>query len=59
VLVDNILVGLEGDVKLADFGTAVQLTFQRLHRTTLVGTPYYMVQIKSFVDLTKPHVLGT
>jgi len=29
-------------VKLADFGTAVQLTFQRLQRNTLAGTPYYM-----------------
>jgi len=36
------LVSLEGDVKLADFGTAVQLTFQRLRRTTVAGTPYYM-----------------
>jgi len=40
--VDNILVTTDGTVKLADFGTAVQLTFQRLRRTTLAGTPYYM-----------------
>jgi len=42
IKVDNILVGMDGDVKLADFGTAVQLTFQRLRRTTVAGTPYYM-----------------
>lgn len=41
-LVDNVLISFCGDVKLADFGTAVQLTFQRLQRTTLIGTPYYM-----------------
>jgi hypothetical protein len=42
IKVDNILVNRDGSVKLADFGTAVQLTFQRLRRTTLAGTPYYM-----------------
>jgi len=42
IKVDNILVNNTGEVKLADFGTAVQLTFQRLRRTTLAGTPYYM-----------------
>jgi len=42
IKVDNILVSTDGTVKLADFGTAVQLTFQRLRRTTLAGTPYYM-----------------
>lgn len=42
IKVDNVLMSLDGSVKLADFGTAVQLTFQRLRRTTLAGTPYYM-----------------
>jgi len=42
IKVDNILLHLDGSVKLADFGTAVQLTFQRLRRQTLAGTPYYM-----------------
>jgi serine/threonine protein kinase len=45
IKVDNILMSRDGSVKLADFGTAVQLTFQRLRRTTLTGTPYYMVNI--------------
>lgn len=44
IKVDNILASLEGDVKLADFGTAVQLSDERLQRTTLCGTSYYMVQ---------------
>uniref|UniRef100_A0A6B2LA44 Protein kinase domain-containing protein n=1 Tax=Arcella intermedia TaxID=1963864 RepID=A0A6B2LA44_9EUKA len=42
IKVDNILLSRNGDVKLADFGTAVQLTFQRLQRDTMAGTPYYM-----------------
>uniref|UniRef100_A0A6B2L597 Protein kinase domain-containing protein n=1 Tax=Arcella intermedia TaxID=1963864 RepID=A0A6B2L597_9EUKA len=42
VKVDNILLHSDGAVKLADFGTAVQLTFDRLRRNTLAGTPYYM-----------------
>lgn len=42
VKVDNVLISRRGEVKLADFGAAVQLTFQRLKRTTIAGTPYYM-----------------
>lgn len=42
IKVDNILMSSRGEIKLADFGAAVQLTFQRLKRTTMTGTPYYM-----------------
>jgi len=39
---DNILIHSRGDVKIADFGYAAQLTQQQQKRKTVVGTPYWM-----------------
>ncbi|EGG14776.1 p21-activated protein kinase [Cavenderia fasciculata] len=39
---DNILLGSDGAVKIADFGYAAQLTQKQQKRNTVVGTPYWM-----------------
>ena len=39
---DNVLVNFDGQVKLADFGFAVNLTSEESKRTSVVGTPYWM-----------------
>jgi serine/threonine protein kinase len=39
---DNVLVGFNGEVKIADFGFAVGLTEEKSKRNSVVGTPYWM-----------------
>lgn len=42
---DNVLVGIDGDVKVADFGFAINLTAEQSKRTSVVGTPYWVSTI--------------
>jgi p21-activated kinase 2 len=39
---DNILLSLDGEIKIADFGFAIQLTKDKLNRKSVVGTPAWM-----------------
>ncbi|XP_039428052.1 serine/threonine-protein kinase PAK 3-like [Corvus cornix cornix] len=39
---DNILLGMDGSVKLTDFGLCAQLTPERRTRCTVLGSPYWL-----------------
>jgi len=51
---DNILLNTRGEVKIADFGYAAQLTEEKQKRHTVVGTPYWMAP-----ELIRGHDYGT
>ncbi|KAA6376030.1 MAG: putative Serine/threonine-protein kinase pakC, partial [Streblomastix strix] len=59
---DNVLLGMDGEVRIADFGFCAQLTEEVQKRKSVVGTPYWMspelIQGLEYDELTDIWSLG-
>jgi len=43
---DNILINMDGAIKLADFGFSAEITKEKTKRNTVIGTPSWMAPVR-------------